>query len=89
MQSTLKNRLVGGELYEEYRNLKERAEQGDRSAIPRLKQFFAEYPELWRHSGDLVVQAKKLWVKRIARSNKHFQEAIVASMNLDLSLIHI
>lgn len=35
-----------------------RAHAGDRTAIPALRQFFEERPELWEKTGDLAVHAE-------------------------------
>lgn len=87
METTIANgendvrRIVDEATFTELKDLKRRAEAGDKSVVPRLKQVFRSSPELWRFAGNLTIQAKKAWVKRITNGDKYFQEAIVAAMN--------
>jgi hypothetical protein len=44
---------------QELAGLLERAQAGDRSVLPQLRQFLDERPEVWRQAGDLAWHARE------------------------------
>jgi hypothetical protein len=69
------------ELWAELRDLTARAKSGDRSAMPRLREFFAKTPELWRNNGDLSLQVQASWTELICGKNLHMKECVVRRVN--------
>lgn len=53
-----------------------RAEQGDPTALPELRQALDQLPELWAHYGDLALHARQAWVDRAAGQNLLLREAL-------------
>lgn len=61
---------------DQLRLLFQRAEQGDLSALPELRQAMADYPGLWEKLGDLSVYVEDVWKHKIAGPNLALREAI-------------
>jgi hypothetical protein len=63
-------------LTEDIRKLVQRAEQGDLSVLPALRQVLDENPTLWRHYGDLAELAQLTWLNLACGSNLALRESI-------------
>jgi hypothetical protein len=61
---------------ERLRGILARAEQGDASALPEVRQALAQFPELWQRYGDLALHARQAWVDRAAGANLLMREAL-------------
>lgn len=88
MASSRKTSPFSPKLLLELRELVVKAKRGDASVLPRLRQFFAQAPELWQHVGDLARQSQAGWIKLAAGSDKHLQESIcqkVSALKMELA----
>ena len=56
------------------------ARQGDRSAIPALRQMMQENPELAKFNGDLATNTQIAWIKLIAGQNLYYRECLLMKM---------
>ena len=65
----------------ELRTLIDKAKAGDRTALPRLREYLDINPNLWQLQGNIGVQAQAAWVKLIAGSNLYLQEVTVRKIN--------
>ena len=61
---------------ERMRRLLERAERGDRSALPALQMLLDATPEVWRAYGDLARVAEDAWVELVAGPNLLLEESL-------------
>jgi hypothetical protein len=61
---------------ERMRRLLERAERGDRSALPALELLLDATPEVWRTYGDLARVAEDAWVELVAGPNLLLKESL-------------
>jgi hypothetical protein len=61
---------------ERMRRLLERAERGDRSALPALEMLLEATPEVWRAYGDLARVAEDAWVELVAGPNLLLKESL-------------
>jgi hypothetical protein len=61
---------------ERMRRLLERAEGGDRSAMPALELLLDATPEVWRTYGDLARVAEDAWVELVAGPNLLLKESL-------------
>ena len=61
---------------ERMRRLLERAERGDRSALPALEMLLDATPEVWRAYGDLARVAEDAWVELVAGPNLLLKESL-------------
>jgi hypothetical protein len=61
---------------ERMRRLLERAERGDRSAMPALEMLLDATPEVWRAYGDLARVAEGAWVELVAGPNLLLRESL-------------
>ncbi len=43
-----------------------RANDGDKDALTRLRNFLEQQPQIWQHVGDLAVVAERAWIALIA-----------------------
>lgn len=53
-----------------------RAEQGDPTALPAVREALDRLPQLWQHYGDLALHARQAWVDRAAGGNLLLREAL-------------
>lgn len=60
----------------ELETLTRRAQGGDRSAVPALRTYLDQCPELWREAGDLSRLAEKSLIVVAARQNLYSRECI-------------
>lgn len=58
------------------RHLLQRAERGDPGALPAVRLFLDEHPEVWREAGDLGVQAQRAWAGLAAGPNLLVSESV-------------
>jgi hypothetical protein len=65
----------------ERKEVVERAEQGDQTALPELRQALTEVPELWQRYGDMGRWAEEAWVRLAAGEN--LMQAESAKRELD------
>jgi hypothetical protein len=59
-----------------FAQLLERAQDGDRSVLPALRQLLDREAALWQHCGDLARHAEETWLRLITGKNLLLQEAI-------------
>jgi hypothetical protein len=70
------------------RDLIARAQAGDRSAVPDLRNLLDNTPEIWKQAGDLAAQAEAAWKQMIAGPDLLLAESLdrqVAAMKGELS----
>jgi hypothetical protein len=65
------------EVLAEIKTVADKAERGDVSVLPRLRELLAQYPALWRHYGDLAAQAEMAWVTRAAGPDLYLRECLL------------
>jgi hypothetical protein len=65
----------------ELNSLVRRAKSGDRTAVPRLRQYLDLNPPLWHHAGDVGLQAQAAWIDLICGQNLHMRECLVRRLN--------
>lgn len=65
----------------ELRSLVVRAKKGDRTALPRLREYLDINPCLWQRPGNIALQAQVGWIKLIAGNDLHFQECLARKIN--------
>lgn len=53
-------------VYHELRRLTMRANAGDPTALPRMREILEETPRIWQHVGDVARQAERAWVDLLA-----------------------
>jgi hypothetical protein len=51
---------------EEFDFLVARAREGDREALPRLREYLDRNPEIWEQAGDIARHARDSWIRMIA-----------------------
>jgi hypothetical protein len=66
---------------EEIRGLLARAQAGDASVLPQLKQFLDERPEVWRRLGDLAVHARDALLALAAADSLLARESMARRMD--------
>jgi hypothetical protein len=54
----------------------ELAKRGRKELLPQLRQFLDEQPELWKHFGNIALQAQAAWLKLIGGTNLFMQETM-------------
>jgi len=54
-----------------------RAKQGDVSVLPRLRELLENHPALWRHYGNLAVQAEATWTSLAAGQDLYLRESLL------------
>ena len=72
----------------EMQRVVDRARRGDESAVPRLRELLAEFPEQGDYYGDAARQALGIWVVVAAGSDLHLRESLcvkAASLRKDLA----
>jgi hypothetical protein len=65
----------------ERKELVERAEKGDETVLPELRQALTEVPEFWQRYGDMVRWSEEAWVRLAAGDN--LMQAESAKRQLD------
>jgi hypothetical protein len=76
------------ELVRELHEVVGRARKGDATAVPRLRELLAQYPELAEPCGNLAIQAEAAWATLIAGPDLYFREGLMrkaALMRAELS----
>src|SRR3954447_18373754 len=66
----------------------ERAQRGDREALPALRSALDAHPEVWQQFGDLAAHAERSWVELIAGPDLALAEALgrkVAALKAELA----
>ncbi len=69
------------EIWAELRGLIARAKSGDRSTLPRLREFLDRNPILWRRPGDLSLQVQASWITLVSGPNLHMRECTARRVN--------
>lgn len=59
----------------------DRAKKGDRTALPRLREYLELNPSLWERPGNVGLQAQAAWIRLIAGPNLHLQEVTARKIN--------
>ena len=62
----------------EIQALTARAQAGDHTAVPRLRELLAEYPEMAVHYGDMAGHAAANWIALTAGTDLHLRESLSA-----------
>jgi len=62
--------------WQELQTIIHQANQGDRSALERLRQFLDENPHVWAQLGDLARVAEQAWLTLISDGNSLTAEAL-------------
>jgi hypothetical protein len=73
---------------EDLRELLERARQGDRDALPRLREVLDNCPQLWQHFGDLGRHAEAAWIELVGGQDLYLKESLerkAAAMKVELA----
>ncbi len=52
------------------------ARKGNRKILPILRRKLDEHPELWKHFGDLTIQARERWLQLIAGKDLYLAETM-------------
>jgi hypothetical protein len=52
-----------GDLWQRLKALADRAQKGDASALPEIRQTLDAHPQVWKTAGDWSVHARDVWVK--------------------------
>jgi hypothetical protein len=60
----------------ELQQLVSRAEAGDGSVLPELRQALDRHPDLWRPYGDLAAAAERAWIALTAGDNAMLAESL-------------
>jgi hypothetical protein len=60
----------------ELRDLVERAQHGDETAMPELRQLLDKSPQLWEQIGDLAKHVETAWIKLLAANDLLTQECL-------------
>jgi hypothetical protein len=64
----------------DFDELLQRAESGDSTALPLLKEVFDQVPSLWKMAGDLGAQATASIIEAAAGSNAVAREAMIRAL---------
>jgi hypothetical protein len=57
-------------------SLVQRAQQGDESVLPELRQILDAHPEIWQRCGDLAAQAQAAWLGLISGSDLLLRDSL-------------
>ena len=60
----------------ELSDLIDRAQRGDQTAMPELRQLVDKSPELWKQVGDLAKHVETAWIKVLAANDLLTQECL-------------
>ena len=60
----------------ELSDLIDRAQRGDQTAMPELRQLLDKSPELWKQVGDLAKHVETAWIKVLAANDLLTQECL-------------
>jgi hypothetical protein len=88
VSKTLKDESPPAEALNEIRAIIARAKQGDRTAVPRLRELLDAHPVIWRHYGDLAATVELSWVNMVAGVDLYLKECLIrhaAAMREELS----
>ncbi len=72
-------------------DLVKRAQAGDPTVLPLMREILDAHPEVWQHVGDLSSVAERAWIALLAAENPLAVESMkrtVAEMRLDLGGEH-
>jgi hypothetical protein len=69
------------EKLERLKELVRRAQEGDTSILPELRQFLDLNPSVWQVGGDLAVQAQGAWLRLLAPKDLLFRESVERKMD--------
>ena len=58
----------------------EAARRGDPAALPALRAFLDEKPEIWRHAGDLAAHAERSWAELAAGPDLLARESLARQL---------
>lgn len=61
---------------EDLKGLVQRAQQGDRTAVPALREYLEAHPEVWQEAGDVAKQAEEAWKRLIAGQDLLIAESL-------------
>jgi hypothetical protein len=64
-----------GNLWQHVKALADRAQKGDAAALPEIRRFLDEHPEVWKTVGDWGVHAREAWVKLSSRGDAVIAES--------------
>jgi hypothetical protein len=53
------------------------AKRGNRTVLPHLRKSLDEHPELWKHYGDLSLQAQQLLIEAVGGNDLYVKECVV------------
>jgi hypothetical protein len=67
---------VAPEVLAEIEAVVDQARRGDKSSLPRLRELLDEYPDLWRHCGDLAAHAQAAWANLATGTNLYMRETV-------------
>jgi len=70
------SRAMDGSYTPELRELIDRAQRGDETALPELRQLLNSTPELWQQVGDLAKHVESAWMKLLAGNDLFTMECI-------------
>jgi hypothetical protein len=71
----------------ELQTLVQRAQAGDATALPRLREILDGHPEIWQHVGDLTALTERVWITVLAADHPLAVESMkrtVAQMKAEL-----
>ncbi len=72
-------------------DLVKRAQAGDPTVLPLMREILDAHPEVWQHVGDLSTVAERAWIALLSADNPLAVESMkrtVAEMKLDLGGEH-
>jgi hypothetical protein len=75
----------------ELRVLVQSAQAGNSAALPHIRKFLDDHPEVWRHVGDLATLAERAWITVLAADHPVAVESMkrtVAELKADLAGEH-
>jgi hypothetical protein len=73
--------------FAEWRELVERAQAGDTTALPCLRQLLEAHPEVWRQLADLAAQVERSWLDLLSATHPFLTNSlkgIAQEMKTDL-----
>lgn len=74
------NNTPAPERLAEIQNITERAQAGDQTALPRLRELLGEFPQTGEYFGNLATQAEAIWVRLTAGTDLYMQETMLAKV---------
>lgn len=64
----------------EIQDITERAQGGDQTALPRLRELLGEFPQMGEYFGNLATQAEAIWVRLTAGTDLYLQGTVLAKI---------